>query len=189
MPAQSQPVKPPTCARQAEERNVAPCLPALFVTLTLLLLAACSSAPPAPAPTPRPIPIPAEPDLGALVAREAAQLIGTPYRYGGNDPRGFDCSGLVFYTHDKRGIEVPRTADAQSRAAAPVPTDALVPGDLIFFRIGSRKVDHVGIYAGGGRFIHAPSSGQVVSMAYLDDPYYRRHMIGAGRFWGALARP
>jgi murein DD-endopeptidase len=191
MPAQSQPVKPATCARQAEERNVAPCLPALLVTLALLLLTACSSAPPAPAPapTPHPISISEEPGLGALVAREAAQLIGTPYRYGGDDPRGFDCSGLVFYTHDKRGIEVPRTADEQSRAATPVPTDELVPGDLIFFRIGSRKVDHVGIYAGGGRFIHAPSTGQVVSMAYLDDPYYRRHMIGAGRFWRASARP
>lgn len=173
MPAQSQPVRPATCARQAEGHNLAPGLPALIVSLALLL-SACSSAPPVRT---------SAPDLGALVAREAAQLIGTPYRYGGEDLRGFDCSGLVFYTHDKRGIEVPRTADEQSRAATPVSTDALVPGDLIFFRIRSRRVDHVGIYAGGGRFIHAPSTGQVVSMAYLDDPYYRRHMIGAGRFW------
>jgi murein DD-endopeptidase len=188
MPAQSPPVKPATCERQAEDRNVAPCLPALFATLTLLLLSACSSAPPAPTSTSTSRPI-ADPDLGALVAREAAQLIGTPYRYGGDDPRGFDCSGLVFYTHDKRGIEVPRTADEQSRAATPVSTDSLVPGDLIFFRIRSRKVDHVGIYAGGGRFIHAPSTGQVVSMAYLDDPFYRRHVSGAGRFWTASARP
>jgi murein DD-endopeptidase len=174
MPAQSQPVKPATCARQAEGHKVPPCFPALLVAL-VLLLSACSSAPPRSTP--------ADPDLGALVAREAAQLIGTPYRYGGNDLRGFDCSGLVFYTHDKRGIEVPRTADEQSRAATPVSTDDLVPGDLVFFRIRSRKVDHVGIYAGGGRFIHAPSSGQVVSMAYLDDPYYRRHITGAGRLW------
>src|SRR5687768_4154321 len=103
MPAQSQPVKPTTCARQAEGRGAGPCFPALGVTLALLLLSACGSAPPAPPPTPtsRPIPIPAETDLGALVAREAAQLIGMPYRYGGDDLRGFDCSGLVFYTHDK----------------------------------------------------------------------------------------
>jgi cell wall-associated NlpC family hydrolase len=178
MPAQSQPVKPATCARQARQR-----IPAAFAALLVslaLLLSACSSAPSAPSPSS---------DLGALVAREAAQLIGTPYRYGGDDLRGFDCSGLVFYTHDKRGIEVPRTADEQSRAATPVPTDALVPGDLIFFRIRSRKVDHVGIYAGDGRFIHAPSTGQVVSMAYLDDPFYRRHLTGAGRLWRASARP
>lgn len=169
MPAQWQPVKPATCARQARQA-----FPALLVSLALLI-SACSSAPR--------VSNSSSPDLGALVAREAAQLIGTPYRYGGDDLRGFDCSGLVFYTHDKRGIEVPRTAAEQSRAATPVSTDALVPGDLIFFRIRSRKVDHVGIYAGGGRFIHAPSTGQVVSIAYLDDPYYRRHMIGAGRFW------
>jgi cell wall-associated NlpC family hydrolase len=204
MPAQSQPVKPAKCARQANFsiRQNSPAailrtrasLPAgkgatLPAYVLAVLLSACSSAPPAPGPAPRPVPIPSESDLGALVAHEAAQLIGTPYRYGGDDLRGFDCSGLVFYTHDKRGIEVPRTADAQSRAATPVSADALVPGDLIFFRISSRKVDHVGIYAGNGRFIHAPSRGQVVSMAYLDDPYYRRHMTGAGRFWRASARP
>jgi murein DD-endopeptidase len=170
MPAQSLPVKPATCARQARQ---AAALPALLASLALLI-SACSSAPPVST---------SSRDRGALVAREAAQLIGTPYRYGGNDLQGFDCSGLVFYTHDKRGIEVPRTADEQSRAATPVSTDALAPGDLIFFRIRSRKVDHVGIYTGDGRFVHAPSTGQVVSMAYLDDPYYRRHMIGAGRFW------
>ena len=177
MPAQSQPVKPAKCARPVKQ-SISAAFPALLVSLALLL-SACSSAPR----------IPDEPDLGALVAREAAQLIGTPYRYGGDDLRGFDCSGLVFYTHDKRGIEVPRTAHAQSRAATPVDTEALVRGDLIFFRIRSRKVDDVGIYAGDGRFIHAPSTGQVVSMAYLDDPYYRRHMTGAGRFWRASARP
>jgi cell wall-associated NlpC family hydrolase len=173
-------VRPATCARQAEDRNVAPFRSALLVTLALLL-SACGSAPPRSTPS--------ESDLGTFVAREAAQLIGRPYRYGGDDLRGFDCSGLVFYAHDKRGIEVPRTADEQSRAATPVATDELVPGDLVFFRIRSRKVDHVGIYAGDGRFIHAPSTGQVVSMAYLDDPYYRRHMTGAGRFWRASARP
>ncbi len=59
--------------------------------------------------------------------------------------------------------------------------DALTPGDLVFFRTSARRVDHVGIYAGEGKFIHAPHAGQVVSYAYLDDPYYRAHFVSAGR--------
>jgi murein DD-endopeptidase len=157
-----------------------------------LLVTACSSAPPTRQPSPPPAPIPSETPLspGARIAQDAARLIGTPYLFGGDDPRrGFDCSGLVHYTHEGQGFDVPRTAALQSRAAKPVPIDALSPGDLIFFRIASREVDHVGIYAGDGRFIHAPRSGNVVSFAYLDDPYYKRHFTGAGSFWRASARP
>jgi cell wall-associated NlpC family hydrolase len=118
---------------------------------------------------------------GATLVRVAAGLIGTPYKFGGDDPRGFDCSGLVFYSFDRLGIEVPRTAADQRRAARGVQPDALTPGDLVFFRTSARRVDHVGIYAGEGKFIHAPHAGQVVSYAYLDDPYYRAHFVSAGR--------
>jgi cell wall-associated NlpC family hydrolase len=118
---------------------------------------------------------------GEQLVRVAAGLIGTPYRFGGNDPRGFDCSGLVFYSFDRLGIEVPRTAAEQRRAARGVQPAALTPGDLVFFRTSARRVDHVGIYAGEGKFIHAPRAGQVVSYAYLDDPYYRAHFVSAGR--------
>jgi cell wall-associated NlpC family hydrolase len=151
-----------------------------------LVLSACSSTPQRPT-SPKSN---ASDDAGARIARDAAQFIGTPYRFGGDEPRkGFDCSGLVHYTHEGQGLDVPRTAVLQSRAAKPVSVDALAPGDLVFFRIASRDVDHVGIYAGNGRFIHAPRSGHVVSFAYLDDPYYKRHMTGAGSFWRASARP
>jgi len=109
--------------------------------------------------------------------------MGTPYRYGGSDPReGFDCSGLVQYTHRQAGIAVPRTARAQYNASRPVSRRQLRPGDLVFFRIDGRRISHVGIYLGDGRFIHAPSSGQKVTTARLDDPYWRRHYSGAGRF-------
>jgi len=118
---------------------------------------------------------------GAQLVRVAAALIGTPYKFGGDDPRGFDCSGLVFYSFDRLGIEVPRTAADQRRAARSVDLESLSPGDLVFFRTSARRVDHVGIYAGDGRFIHAPRSGAVVSYAYLDDPYYRTHFVSAGR--------
>jgi cell wall-associated NlpC family hydrolase len=62
-----------------------------------------------------------------------------------------------------------------------VKREELTPGDLVFFRTTARRVDHVGIYAGEGRFIHAPRSGHVVSYSYLDDPYYRAHFVSAGR--------
>ncbi len=120
---------------------------------------------------------------GEKLASVATALIGTPYRYGGDDPQGFDCSGLVFYAHDRIGVQVPRTTAEQLRAARRVARDSLAPGDLVFFRGRARKVDHVGIYAGGGRFIHAPRSGNVVTYGYLADPYYRAHFAGAGRFW------
>ena len=119
---------------------------------------------------------------GQEVVRVAAALIGTPYRFGGDDPaHGFDCSGLVFYSFDRLGIEVPRTAADLLQAAKPVAREALTPGDLVFFRSSARRIDHVGIYAGEGRFIHAPSKGAVVTYAYLDDPYYRAHFASAGR--------
>lgn len=113
----------------------------------------------------------------------AAGLIGTPYRYGGDSPkRGFDCSGLVFYSFERVGVKVPRTAADQRKAAERVKRSNLEPGDLVFFRSSKGRVDHVGIYAGDGKFIHAPSSGSVVSYGYLDDPYYRSHYVSAGRF-------
>jgi cell wall-associated NlpC family hydrolase len=127
---------------------------------------------------------PAEPELsaGLKVVSIAQGLIGTPYRFGGESPKGFDCSGLVYYSFDKLGVKVPRTAADQRSAAERIKRDDLAPGDLVFFRNGRGRIDHVGIYAGEGRFIHAPNAGKVVSYAYLDDPYYRKHFVSAGRF-------
>jgi cell wall-associated NlpC family hydrolase len=125
---------------------------------------------------------------GAVIAREARDYIGTPYRYGGGDPRGgFDCSGLVAYVHAQEGITVPRTAAAQYAAARKVDRDDLQPGDLVFFRLvaGSRDVTHVGIYTGQGRFVHAPQSGRNVGEASLDDPFFRERFAGSGRFYEA----
>ncbi len=120
---------------------------------------------------------------GEKVVSIAAGFLGTPYRYGGASPRkGFDCSGLVFYSFEQLGQKVPRTAADQRKAAERVKRDDLEPGDLVFFRTSKGRVDHVGIYAGDGRFIHAPNSGSVVSYASLDDPYYKSHFVSAGRF-------
>ncbi|HTX24240.1 MAG TPA: C40 family peptidase [Steroidobacteraceae bacterium] len=121
---------------------------------------------------------------GGEVAALAAGLVGTPYRFGGSDARGFDCSGLAVFAYEKVGIAIPRTAAEQERSAVPVPLRDLSPGDLVFFRIRSARVNHVGIYVGGGRFIHAPRSDAVVSYASLEaGGFYRRHLVSAGRFW------
>ena len=120
---------------------------------------------------------------GAQIAAIATRLIGTPYQFGGADAAGFDCSGLAVYVHEGVGLEIPRTAADQSRAALPVARADLQPGDLVFFRIIAHRVDHVGIYAGGDRFVHAPRRGEVVSYASLNDPYFAKRLVGAGRFW------
>ncbi len=125
---------------------------------------------------------------GAVIAREARDQIGVPYRYGGDEPRrGFDCSGLVAYVHAQEGIAVPRTAAAQYAAARKVDRDDLRPGDLVFFRLvaGSREISHVGVYTGQGRFVHAPQPGRDVAESSLDDPFFRERFAGSGRFYEA----
>lgn len=129
------------------------------------------------------LPAEAEPTPGEKVVSIAASYIGTPYRYGGDSPQGgFDCSGLVFYSFEQMGLKVPRTAAEQRKAAERVKRSHLEPGDLVFFRNSRGRVDHVGIYSGDGKFIHAPKTGSVVSYAYLDEPYYQDHFVSAGRF-------
>jgi cell wall-associated NlpC family hydrolase len=108
-------------------------------------------------------------------------MVGTPYLYGGASPRGFDCSGLVYYSYRKAGITVPRTSGEQYRQSERVTLSDLRPGDLVFFRLSRNKPSHVGIYAGSGRFIHAPSGGKRVSYASLTDSYWEARVIGAGR--------
>lgn len=157
-------------------------LPASCLALAMILaLGGCASEPAYPVRQPEPV---ARARLqnhpGASVA--AAQ-IGTPYRYGGATPRGFDCSGLVYYSYGKAGIRIPRTTQAQLRKADHVPLSQLQPGDLVFFKLDRRPVSHVGIYAGDNHFIHAPSSGKRVSVTTMNDPYWQARLIAAGRYY------
>lgn len=108
-------------------------------------------------------------------------MIGKPYRAGGSAPgEGFDCSGLVHYAYRVLGMDLPRTAATQRGATTSVPAGQQVVGDLLFFSLAS-GIDHVGIYYGDGRFVHAPSRGKTVTLSRLDEAYWRQRLAGVGR--------
>ncbi len=117
---------------------------------------------------------------GEQAAVSATRQIGVPYRYGGNNARGFDCSGLVQFAWSEAGVRIPRTTSEQWRRMSPVGKQDLRIGDLLFFRIDGR-VSHVGMYLGNGRFVHAPSTGRDVSIASLNSGFYRETFAGATR--------
>jgi murein DD-endopeptidase len=123
---------------------------------------------------------PSDPFILERVALTARRMVGIPYHYGGTDPRGFDCSGLVFYAYREAGVLVARTSREQLRASQALDVDQALPGDLVFFRT-SKRAWHVGIYLGDQRFVHAPSTGRAVAIERLDDDYYLRHRIQTRR--------
>jgi cell wall-associated NlpC family hydrolase len=149
--------------------------------LLLAMLAGCSSPAPKPLKLSSP-PAAAQPTSHPAVSI-AKQQLGTPYRYGGASPeRGFDCSGLVYYSYKRVGIRAPRTTQTLYRSTFQVDPAAVREGDLLFFRIQG-KVGHVGIYIGDDTFLHSPSSGKVVSYASLNNPYWKKRLIRVGRLF------
>jgi cell wall-associated NlpC family hydrolase len=120
------------------------------------------------------------PSRAERAAAAAIHQVGAPYQYGGTGPAGFDCSGLVYYSFRKAGVEVPRTSADLFHATRPVSLDDARPGDLVFFRLED-KVSHVGIYLGNRRFVHAPSHGGSVEVESLENRYFERHLVRAGR--------
>ena len=114
---------------------------------------------------------------GHQIVSIAESLIGSPYRYGGATPSGFDCSGLVYYTHQQLDITVPRTTNQQAQYRPSKNLSAAQPGDILFFKIYGNSISHVGIYKGNGQFIHAPKSGKYVSYASLNEPYWQDRLV------------
>jgi len=134
-------------------------------------LAACSTVPQRP-----PMPEGSRAS-GQRVVEVALQHRGAPYRWGGEGPAEFDCSGFVRYVYAQLGVALPHNAAAQYKLGTPVPRDRLEPGDLVFFD----HLRHNGIYIGDGRFIHARQTGKHVAIASLDDDWYRTRWVGARR--------
>ena len=120
---------------------------------------------------------------GSQIVSKAKQYLGVPYKYGGTTPSGFDCSGFVYYVYRSLGINISRTQATMYAQGKAIQKSELQPGDLVFFQNTYKAgISHVGIYVGGGQFIHAPSSGKVVSYADLYSDYYVSHYYGAVRY-------
>jgi cell wall-associated NlpC family hydrolase len=143
----------------------------------VLVLAGCSSAPSrqrgSAGVAGMDVPSRISPEQASDVTIYAVGLVGTPYRYGGNTPdTGFDCSGLIGHVYQTRaGLAPPRTVSRLKDWGQPVASDSIRSGDLVIF--APRDVaTHAGIYVGGGRFVHAPSTGGEVRLAQLNSKYW-----------------
>ena len=120
---------------------------------------------------------------GAQIVQMAQQYMGTPYAWGGSSPGGFDCSGFIYYIYSQFGISLPRMSDGQCEVGRAISGDNLLPGDLVFFTTYEPGASHVGIYLGGGRFIHASSAAGEVTITPLGKSYYQERYLGARRVW------
>lgn len=148
-----------------------------------LALAACATAPGS-----RPAADGATGDRRSRIVDGAEAMLGQPYRWGGAAPGGFDCSGLVVYAMGGAGIRLPRTAQEQMRAGAPIARRSLRPGDLVFMHLAHKDL-HVGIAIDNERFVHAPSAGGYVRIDSLASPRYARAFLTARRIVDDAASP
>ncbi len=170
----------------------APAVAGIGVLIAVASGCASSGARPQPFPLPPVAPAPAAipeglaipmPEMrdGYAIARTALALRGIPYRLGGTDPHGFDCSGLVQYVFALNGLGLPRVVRDQYRYGATVKLDQLEPGDLVFFETQGGEVSHVGIAIGGDQFVHAPNSRGQVRISRLTAGYWADRAVGARR--------
>jgi cell wall-associated NlpC family hydrolase len=178
---------------------------ASFVLALTSLMAACASSGAVPKPFPLPgsagAPSPTAPDDptvpgtirtapsapaapaldGYSISSTALSLRGAPYRDGGSDPQGFDCSGFVQYVYGQHGVIVPRDVRQQFGVGHDVTPQSLAPGDLVFFTTIAPGASHVGIAVGGDQFVHAPSTHGVVRVENLSAQYWSSRFVGARR--------
>ena len=173
----------------------------LAVVGLLSLVSACASTGAVPQPFPTPgsagkthprgegtpaIAVPADPKPlpavdGYAIAGTALSLRGSPYRNGGADPSGFDCSGFVYYVFAQHGIRVPRTVTQQFSMGHDVASSELRAGDLVFFSTDAPGASHVGMLIGGDEFVHAPSSSGDVRVERITARYWSSRFVGARR--------
>lgn len=124
---------------------------------------------------------PSNGSLGSQAVQIAMQYLGVPYVWGGASPSGFDCSGLTMYVYGRLGVSLPHYTGSQWNAGPHVSRSELQPGDLVFF---TPSLGHMGMYVGGGSFIHAPHTGDVVKISSLNDAWYSSQYQGAVRITG-----
>jgi len=167
----------------------------LLVVVAAALAGACASTGATPRPFPTPGPKAASPGsalkpsaetagnspIAYSVTSTALALRGAPYRNGGSDPSGFDCSGFVRYVFSQHGIPMPRTVTEQFRAGQKVDQRQLAAGDLVFFATVAPGASHVGIAIGGDEFIHAPSGAGEVRVERMSAAYWATRFVGARR--------
>lgn len=149
-----------------------------------------TARPERPKATERPERTPAKPaargdrDMGAIAARTAERFVGIPYRWGGeNVVDGMDCSGFVRAVYNLCGLSIPRTSRDQFKAGESVAKGDLQDGDLVFFGASEEQINHVGIYVGNGRFVHAPRRGEEIRVTSVDESYFERRFVGARRYF------
>jgi len=119
--------------------------------------------------------------LGLEAAALAKQQLGKPYQWGAEGPDKFDCSGLVMYVYNRLGVKLPRVSGLQAYSGVHVDYRDLQPGDLVFFKLNGSTIDHVGIYVGRSKFVHAPSKYQPVKTESLNNSYWRGRFKGGRR--------
>lgn len=125
-----------------------------------------------------------EKDMGAIAARTAERFVGIPYRWGGeNVVDGMDCSGFVRAVYNLCGLSIPRTSRDQFKAGESVAKAGLKDGDLVFFGSSEEAINHVGIYVGNGRFVHAPRRGEEIRVTSVDESYFEKRFVGARRYF------
>lgn len=152
--------------------------PRLAILLTMIaLLAGCASSPEIPQQTT----VRANNEVASKAIVYAKEMLGKPYKYAGDTPEGFDCSGLVKYSYGRAGISMPRDTQTQRRMSVLVSMRGLREGDLLFFDQEGKKTSHVGLYLGNGRFIHAPSSRGKVRTDSINAEFWKKHLVEARR--------
>lgn len=123
-------------------------------------------------------------DMGSIAARTAERFVGIPYRWGGNNVvDGMDCSGFVRAVYNLCGVNIPRTSKDQYKAGESVSKKDIQDGDLVFFGSSESKINHVGIYVGEGRFVHAPRRGEDIKVTSIEESYFEKRFIGARRYF------
>jgi cell wall-associated NlpC family hydrolase len=122
------------------------------------------------------------PATGEKAAATALTMVGKPYRFRGETPSGFDCSGLVRYSYLSAGIDAPHGTMSLMKITTSVGLRNARLGDLLFFTQMGKKYSHVAIYIGNNAFVHAPSTGGSVRKDSMDDPYWQKHYLDTRRF-------